>query len=388
MYYLHAHMQLLYDYMDPDKDTYQTRELSKKEILDNEYRLLLKVNKFLDKANFFEIPKHQLAVLLHDRDLDGLLISVDPSDYEMLRIWTRGRMTMKRPRTLILKNYIRSFFHWRSTGTPPSINPEFEVYTRVCVAVRSRGEKKLFFKAFKDVPCGKLEYLLPDGKIKMSNFDKGFLATSVVLGSITVAMRSLPAIADLVKVQWTWLALGLAGAIGARAWIGYKNKRNHYLANLATTLYYKTVANNRGVLTLLADRAQDEEFKEAILAYVFLLSPRNRRGVPGTQYTANPPIYDTPQSLQDRINKWLNRRFDLTNVTFDIDDALEKLDNLGVLVRRPNGTLTVLNIKDSLDILPEPSFRWQAAGALRDTENSDDKMSLEESERVELHGWR
>ena len=375
--------------MDPDKDTYQTRELSKKEILDNEYHLLLKVDKFFDKANFFEIPKHQLAVLLQERDLDGLLISVDPSDYELLKMWTRGRTTVKRPRVQVIKNYVRSYFRWRRSGSVPlSIDPELELYTRVCVAVRSRGEKKLFFKAFKDMPCGKLEYLLPDGKIKMSNFDKGFLASSVLLGSSVVALRSLPAIAEYVKVQWTWLALGLAGAIGARAWIGYKNKRNHYLANLATTLYYKTVANNRGVLTLLADRAQDEEFKEAILAYTFLLSPRNRRGVPGTQYTVSPPIYDTPKSLQDRINKWLEQRFDMTNVTFDIDDALEKLDNLGVLIRRSDGKLNVLNIKDSLAILPEPSFRWQAAGALRDSFSSDDKMSIEESERVEQHGWR
>ena len=375
--------------MDPDKDTYQTRELSKKEILDNEYHLLLKVDKFFDKANFFEIPKHQLAVLLQERDLDGLLISVDPSDYELLKMWTRGRTAVKRPRVQVIKNYVRSYFRWRRSGSVPlSIDPELEVYTRVCVAVRSRGEKKLFFKAFKDMPCGKLEYLLPDGKIKMSNFDKGFLASSVLLGSSVVALRSLPAIAEYVKVQWTWLALGLAGAIGARAWIGYKNKRNHYLANLATTLYYKTVANNRGVLTLLADRAQDEEFKEAILAYTFLLSPRNRRGVPGTQYTVSPPIYDTPKSLQDRINKWLEQRFDMTNVTFDIDDALEKLDNLGVLIRRSDGKLNVLNIKDSLTILPEPSFRWQAAGALRDSFSSDDKMSIEESERVEQHGWR
>ena len=79
--------------MDPDKDTYQTRELSKKEILDNEYHLLLKVDKFFDKANFFEIPKHQLAVLLQERDLDGLLISVDPSDYELLKMWTRGTVS-------------------------------------------------------------------------------------------------------------------------------------------------------------------------------------------------------------------------------------------------------------------------------------------------------
>ena len=297
---------------------------------------------------------------------------------------------MRRPRTLILRNYIKSFFRWRrNTGAPrPSMEPEFEVYTRVFVAVRSRGENKLFLKAFKDVPCGKLEYLLPDGEIKMSNFDKGFLASSVVLGGLTLGLRSLPAIADLVKVQWVWLALGLAGAIGARAWIGYKNKRNHYLANLATTLYYKTVANNRGVLTLLADRAQDEEFKEAMLAYIFLLSPRNRRGVPGTQFTVDPPIYDTSKSLQERINKWLEQRFDLDSVMFDVDDALDKLDNLGVLVRRPNGKLSVLDIKDSLAVLPEPSLRWRAAVALRDTENSDDKMSYEESERVEHHGWR
>ena len=304
-------------------------------------------------------------------------------------MWTRGKATMRRPRTVIFKNYVRSYILWkRNAGLPPNIDPEFEVYTRVCVAVRSRGEKKLFLKAFKDVPCGKLEYLLPDGKIKMSDFDKRFLASSVLLGGLVIGLRSLHTIADLVKVQWTWLALGLAGAMGARAWIGFKNKRNHYLAHLATILYYKTVANNRGVLTLLTDRAQDEEFKEAVLAYVFLLSPRNRRGVPGTQYTIDPPVYDTPTSLQKRINEWLERRFDLTNVTFDIDDALEKLDNLGMLIRHPDGKLSVLNIEDSLAVLPEPSIRWRAAVALRDTENSDDKMTFEESERVEQHGWR
>ena len=375
--------------MDPDKDTYQTRDLGKKEILNNEYHLLLKVNKFFDKANFFEIPKHQLAVLITDRDLDGLHISVDPSEYELLRIWTRGRTTVKRPRSLILRNYIKSYFlWWRKSGPPPSVDPEYEVYTRVCVAVRSRGENKLFLKVFKDVPCGKLEYLLPDGKIMMSNFDKSTLGLSLVLGGLTIGLRSLPAIADLVNVQWTWLVLGLAGAIGARGWIGYKNKRNHYLANLATTLYYRTVANNRGVLTLVADRAQDEEFKEAILAYVFLLSPRNRRGVPGTQYTADPPIYDSAETLQNRINQWLKQRFDLSDITFDIDDALDKLDDLGILVRRSNGKLSVLDIKDSLAVLPEPSLRWRAAVALRDTESSDDKVSVEERETLEQHGWR
>lgn len=369
--------------MDPDKDTYQTRDLTKKEILDNEYWLLQKIEKFLDKANFFEIPKHQLVGLLHERDTNGLVISVNASDYELLRIWTRGKAAEKRSRFQRFKNIFRSMF---SRNFSPASDSENKVYTRVFVAVRPRGEKKLVFKVFKEVSCNKLEYLLPDGKIKMSNFDKGFIATSVLLGGGTVAMRSLPAIADLVKVQWTWLGVGLAGILATRAWIGYKNKRNQYLANLATTLYFKTVANNRGVLTLLADRAQDEEFKEALLAYVFLLSPRNRRGVPGTAYTAEPPIYDGKESLKSRIEEWLAARFDLTGIGFDIEDALEKLDNLGVLIRRKDGTLSVQGIEDSLAVLPESSFRWQAVGALRDSENSDEPGVLDEVSRQ--HGWR
>ena len=372
--------------MDPDKDTYQTRDLTKKELLDNEYWLLQKVEKFLEKANYFEIPKHQLVGLLHDRDTDGLVLSVDASDYELLKIWTRGNAMERRSRFQRLKLSLKSYF---SRQTPPvgyNSNSEYKVYTRVFVAVRSRGEKKLLLKVFKEVPCNKLEYLLPDGKIKMSNFDKGFIATSVVLGGGTVAMRSLPMIADLVKVQWTWLGVGLAGVLAARAWIGYKNKRNHYLANLATTLYYKTVANNRGVLTLLADRAQDEEFKEALLAYVFLLSPQNRRGVPGTTHTAEPPIYDSRESLKTRIEEWLSVRFNLTGIGFDIEDALEKLDNLGLLIQRKDGTLTVQAIEDSLVVLPESSYRWQAVGALRDSENSDEQVSLEKVSQQ--HGWR
>lgn len=379
-------LQLLYDYMDPDKDTYQTRDLTKKELLDNEYWLLQKVEKFLDKANYFEIPKHQLVGLLHDRDTEGLILSVDPSDYELLKIWTRGKAAERRSHFQRLKMFVRSYISRNTPSVSYNSNSEYDVYTRVFVAVRSRGEKKLFLKVFKEVPCSKLEYLLPDGKIKMSNFDKGFIATSVLLGGATVALRSLPAIADLIKVQWTWLGVGLAGILAARAWIGYKNKRNHYLANLATTLYYKTVANNRGVLTLLADRAQDEEFKEALLAYVFLLSPRNRRGVPGTSHTAESPIYDSQESLKIRIEEWLSARFNLTEVGFDIEDALEKLDNLGLLVQRKDGTLTVQGIEDSLAVLPESYYRWQAVGALRDSENSDEQVTFEEVSQQ--HGWR
>jgi hypothetical protein len=39
-------------------------------------------------------------------------------------------------------------------------------------------------------------------------------------------------------------------------------------------LYFKNIANNRGLLTLLVDRAEDELFKKLALTYSFLLANR------------------------------------------------------------------------------------------------------------------
>lgn len=368
---------MLYDSLDPDKDTIKTKQLTKKELLNQEYWLLQKVDWLLDKANYFEVPKSQLVKLLQDHDAQGLRVSVDPSAYETLRMWTRGKTTEKLSPVQRLQSLMR-----RNTGVTTGTSSS--AFTRVFVAVRSKSEKKLHLKVFKEVPCDKLEYLVPDGKIKMSTFDKRFLGLSVAVGASSVALRSLPVLTDYVA-QWTWIGLGLAVLVGLRAWSGYKNKRNQYLANLSKALYFKTVSNNRGVLTLLTDRAQDEEFKEAMLAYTFLLSPQNRRGVPGTEHTAQPPVYDTHTSLQARINEWLTKNFNLKGFQFDIDDALEKLDNLGLLVHHDNGTLSVCGIEEALAILPRPVHHWQTVGVLRDSENSDEHFP--DSEPVSP-GWR
>lgn len=362
--------------MDPDKDTYQSRVLSRKAVLDNEYYLLQKVEKLLKKANFFEIPKKELLTLLHDRDADGIIVSVDPSEYELLRVWTRGQEQKKRSPFAHVKDWLLSSL--LQSGSGPASIPM--LYTRVFLAVRSRGEKKLHLKVFKEIHTNELEHLLPKGKIKMSTFDKSILGSSVVLGGCLPFTRILPVLSDY-KIQFIWDGLGLAGLMAGRAWISYKNKRNHYLARLATTLYFKTVANNRGVLTLLTDRAQDEEFKEALLAYVFLLCP--------AQSESSLPIYDTPDSLKIRIESWLEKNFQLKDFSFDIQDAMNKLSDLGLLVQRRNGTVTVVGVEAALSLLPEPSERWLAVGARRDSQSLDEQMGEEKisKKKIFIPGW-
>lgn len=261
---------------------------------------------------------------------------MDPTIYDTIQIWTRGRSRGDLTLFYQLRSVMQRYLRWRA---PPK-----NTFKRVFVAVRFKSEKKLHLKVFKDAVCDKLEHLLPDGKIKMSKYDKWFIGGSVVVGSSMVGLKCLPMLASY-QLHWTWVGLGLATLAGARAWVGYRNKRNKYLANLAATLYFKTVANNRGVLTLLVDRAIDEEFKEAFLAYVFLLSPRNRRGVPGTAHTALPPSRDTAQELSRRVEEWLVHHYQLQGFQFDIDDALQKLSHLGLLERHSDNTLSVLGLE-------------------------------------------
>lgn len=366
-------LQLLYDALDPDKDTYQAKELSKKEILGAEYTLLQKVGNVLEMANFTEIPRENLISMLQDRNTSGIIVSVNHLDYELLRVWTKGHEVKKPSLLSYMRERASNLLNpWHIEGASA------HVYTRVFLAVRSREEKLLHLKVFKEVHVNELEHLLPKGKLKMSTFDKRFLVSSVLLGACLPLVRVLPILSDF-KVQWVWGGVGLAAFIAGRAWIGYKNKRNQYLANLATTLYYKTVANNRGVLTLLSDRAQDEEVKEAILAFTFLLNPLKAK-------QTDLHVYDTPESLKLRIEEWLMKHFQLQNFCFDIDDALAKLDDLGLLVRRRNGTLAVTNMKDALAVLPGASERGVSVVTRRDSESSDGQIG-DGTQAKELPSW-
>ena len=364
--------QTLYDHLDPDKDTIRSQELSSKEVMDNEYSLMQNVGLLLEMANFTEIPRDVLLENLHDRNTSGIIVSVNSADYELLQVWTKGHEVIKRS----MFSYLRDRL-WALASPRHVERRSASVYTRVFLAVRSEGEERVHLKVFKQIHVNELEHLLPKGKIKMSNFDKRFLVASTCVGVAVPLVRALPVLAD-VQAMWLWGGAGLAAFIAGRTWVGYKNRRNQYLANLATTLYYKTVANNRGVLTLLCDRAQDEELKEAILAYVFLLHPPKAKD-PGLH------VYDTPETLKRRVEAWLVRHYKLENFQFDVDHALMKLDELGLVEYRHHGTLSVASLRDAVASLPVQGSQWVVR---RDSESSDELVTSPRQEDKEAVDWR
>ena len=148
-----------------------------------------------------------------------------------------------------------------------------EYYKRIVVAVRLKRDDKLMLKAFKEVPVNGLEQLLPDGKIVMSQFDKTVIYSSVGIATVGLLAKLITYLAKM-QLEWTLVLAGVTGLTAIRAWTAYKNRKNAYLVELSRMLYFKNIANNRGLLALLVDRAEDELLKETLLTYTFLCTNR------------------------------------------------------------------------------------------------------------------
>ena len=104
-------------------------------------------------------------------------------------------------------------------------------------------------------------------------------------------------------------------------------------------LYYLTLANNASVLTRLIDSAEDEEYKEAMLAYFFLWRSAGRADAA-----------DRPARLDARIEEYLREKTGIA-INFEVADALGKLFRLGLVHRDPQGGLHALPIDQALEVL-------------------------------------
>jgi hypothetical protein len=91
------------------------------------------------------------------------------------------------------------------------------------------------------------------------------------------------------------------------------------------------VNNNAGVFDSVIGEAEDQECKEAFIAYYFLL-------VSDAQLTA--------EALDRRIEGWFKQTFG-TDLDFECRDALSKLEGLDLL-RRSDDRLSVLPLDEAL----------------------------------------
>ncbi|MEY4603810.1 MAG: hypothetical protein RIT43_1102 [Bacteroidota bacterium] len=78
-------------------------------------------------------------------------------------------------------------------------------------------------------------------------------------------------------------------------------------------MYFKNLGNNSGAFHSLLDSSEEEEIKETLLVYAFLLCSEGADA----------------QALDAAIEEWFMTEFE-SALDFDIQDALQKLNRIGI----------------------------------------------------------
>jgi hypothetical protein len=170
--------------------------------------------------------------------------------------------------------------------------------------------------------------IFPNTKVRFRLFDK--IKFGVTAGS-GLGMGLFGTLGKIAVVSTNPIALvgalaGLGG-VAARQASNFVNQRNRYMVVMAQNLYFHAVADNRGVMILLADRAAEEDVKEDMLLYSLLAKERLH--------------ISHLKAADEAIEQYLQDTFDL-KVDFDVEDALRRLIKDGIVRQSPGGILETL----------------------------------------------
>ena len=200
----------------------------------------------------------------------------------------------------------------------------------------------LHLHLFKTVPKLDLETIFPNTTPNMRFIDKVKVAVPLVGGIVTLAAKFGPLLFGHKAADTS--AAFIAGALAAfatymvKAYLSYRKTKDKYLTKVSQDLYFKGQANNSAVLNLITDIGEEQEVKEALLAYSFLLVEADKK-------------YDMG-ALDDRIEEWISDTFDVT-VDFEVDDALDKLERFNLLKKDDAGLLSVVPVEEALEIMDD-----------------------------------
>ena len=313
----------------------------------------------LNAANFEVITHQDLQDALNEESLFKVRLEVEFEDFEEVVFYRRGESQ--------LTETITSFWGLRKKPL------HFTNYDRVAVFIRfkdkayfeSKNKLPMGFepsstivKLFQNVPKADLEMLFPNSEVRMRPIDKVIIGSSALIGGAVVLVTKLGAsllllfalfafwggfrdeAVTMTQQHFITLAIGMGvfGSFIFKEWSKFKNRKIKFMKALSDNLYFKNLDNNAGVFHTLIDAAEEEDTKEALLAYTFLL--KSEKGL-------------SAQMLDEQIETWFKTKYKC-ELDFEISDALEKLTRMR-LVTRTNYVYSAINLDHAKTILDE---RW------------------------------
>lgn len=344
---------------DLTSDTVSHDNFSEDDLSEKQAQLAAGLERTLNAANYVKITPADLNDALQQTSLFKVKLHVQFDDFEEVVFYRRGQQ--EKSETIV------TWFGMKKTPIT------FTNYEKVAVYIKfkdgtyfARQKRDLshitpgstIIKLFQNVPKADLEMLFPNSEVRMRTIDKAIIGGSAFVGGTIMLVTKLGGSLILLGALFSyWLGLsdqevnlgktelfGLAAAFGVlggfifKEWSKFKNRKLKFMKSLTDNLYFKNLDNNAGVFHHVIDAAEEEECKEAILAYHFMLQQQGAI---------------SKAALDQSIETWLLDAFNV-NIDFEIEDALAKLLRLGI-VSQENDMFTARPLKDANDILVN---RW------------------------------
>jgi hypothetical protein len=343
-------LERAYEPFSPDSDLLVTRAYTDEERAGLEKELIDGMCDLLRQANFTRIDPAMVDLILTKDSAYGLDLQVDLEAFDELEIWYRGTGTRTDKRRSAKKFYLKL--------------EEFEVpiFQRLAIVFKLKPEERrvaevmqkhglderqaerrvkrmrglvsdqikpdfVYVKLFRNIPRADLEMVFPNTRIRFRLLDKVRLGVTAG-GGLGVGVAGA-----VTKLAAATTPIGLAGAVfglgglAVRQAVKVTNQRNKYMVTMAQNLYSHAMADNRGVLTLLAQRAAEEDVKEEVLLYSVLAKEQVR--LPDLKL------------IDKAIEGFLAKTFEI-EVNFDVEDALGRLHKSGIVKVLADGTIETL----------------------------------------------
>lgn len=349
-------MDRAYEPFSPDSDLLVTRRYDAAERQTLQKRFVGQMAQLLGNANYEPIAKDRIDLLLTKDSHYGLDLYVDTGAFEELLIFYRGSKSEIKQRRDRKKFYLRKEEYelpiFQRLFVLFKLKPD-DVRVREVMAEQrcDRHEAErivrrmrrmlppqvksdfIYMKLFKNMPRSDAEMVFPNTRVRFRMLDKLKLGVTAGGGVGAGVFGAAGKIALIFSnpVAAAGAAIGLGGVL-FRQVMNFVNQKNRYLVTMAQNLYFHALADNRGVMTVVADRAGEEDVKEEMLLYAVLAKEQvSERELP---------------EVDRAIEQYVWNTFGI-DFNFDVEDALGRLLKDGIVRREADGRLVALSPKDA-----------------------------------------
>ncbi|MGJ5206326.1 TMEM143 family protein [Bradyrhizobium sp. HKCCYLR20261] len=310
----------------------------------------------LGEANFIEITHDEIERAFAEHALVRVKLKAPISDFRAVRMFRRGthQETIEVPMLYGLRRRKQDIEVYDDIILMVATRPDEPTRTkRKTAAWRGRNKIRggaVLFKYFRHIARFDLEALLPNVRVVMGLREQLTLGVPALVGGVPILLKLASTLTVLFIVAGFYLGLSgtvhdndteqalaaLSGlfALGAfilRQWGNFHRQSLIHQKQVTDNIYFRNVNNNSGIFNYLIGEAEDQDWKEAVLAYGGLL-------------LASVPL--SRESLGSHVEELLQQMFGLGRA-FNIDEALIRLRELG-LVSGDDGALSALPLPEAI----------------------------------------